>query len=100
MENIIQNEELVKKLAAVETVEELNKVLADNDIVLEDGITAEQFLEAMKGGADEELSEDDLMDVSGGVSKIFLRSAARAAGMAVAKYIAYMKKRGLPWLAV
>lgn len=96
MEDILQNEELMKKLAAVETVDGLNKVFAENNIVLEDGVTAEQFLEAMKGSANEELGEDDLMDVSGGA--LFgpkIRGKAREVGIAIAKYL---KKYRRPWL--
>ena len=59
------NEELMKKLANVDTVEELNALLAENNIELEDGLTPEAFLETLKA-SDEELDADALDDVAGG----------------------------------
>ena len=83
-------EEILKELAKVETVEELNAVLAEKGIELEEGVTPEAFLEAMKSGGDE-LSEDDLGDVAGGLIGIYSPSISRKArklGISIAVYIA------------
>lgn len=95
MENKIQNDDLLEKLGAVETVDELNKILAENGIALEEGITAEQFLATMKGEVSDELGEDDLDAVAGGVriTAAMIRAAAQL-GLAIAIYIArYIRKR-------
>ena len=87
-------EEILKELAKVETVEELNAVLAANNIQLEEGVTPEAFLDAMKNG-DGELSEDDLGDVAGGVViTLGMTLAAAALGISIARYIAkYLRRR-------
>lgn len=86
-------EEILKKLAAVESVEELKAVLAENDIQLEEGVTPEQFFETMTNGNDE-LTEDDLGDVSGGVVITTTVALAAALGISVAVYIAkYLRRR-------
>lgn len=89
-------EEILKKLAAVNSVEELKAVLAENDIQLEEGVTPEAFFETMKNGSDE-LNEDDLSDVSGGAIGIKSPSvswAARKLGISIAVYIAkYLTRR-------
>lgn len=88
MENIIHNEELMKTLAAVGTAEELMKVFEENNITLEEGVTAQQFLDTMKGTQSEELGEDDLDEVSGGVIVTpALIVAAAAAGLSLARYL-------------
>lgn len=93
MENIINNEELMKKLAAVETVEELMKVFEENSITLEEGVTAQQFLDTMKGTQNEELNEDDLDDVSGGIIVSTTAAAAVVAGAAGLALALYLRKR-------
>jgi hypothetical protein len=87
-------EEILIKLANVNTVEELNAILAENNIALEEGVTPEAFLEALK--ADEELSEDALDDVAGGV---FMPTVGIAAtlmairlGMSLASYLRKYRK--------
>lgn len=95
MENIVQNNEQLEKLAAVETVEELNKFMAENGLTLEEGVTAEQFLAAMKGEASDELDENDLDAVAGGIVITWaMVMAAGALGIAVGTYIRrYILKR-------
>ena len=79
------SEEILVKLANVNTVEELNAVLAENGAKLEEGVTPEAFLEALRSGGDE-LTEDALDDVAGGlVTPVAILAAAL--GISVALYI-------------
>lgn len=95
MDNKIQNDDLLEQLAAVETVEELNKVLAENGIALEEGVTAEQFLATLKAEDNGELSEDDLDAVAGGVViTTAMILAAAVIGISIAVYLRrYYRKR-------
>ena len=81
------NEELMIKLANVDTVEELNAILAENGITLEEGVTPEAFLAELKSGSDE-LNVDDLDNVAGGVqiTKLIILAAVRV-GLSVAQYL-------------
>ena len=99
METILQNAELMEKLAGVESAEALAAVLAENNIALEADLTVEKFYEILKSGAaDGELGEDDLADVSGGIlvtTGVFAAGAAAfAIGVTGARFIAQrLKKR-------
>ena len=87
-------EEILQKLAEVETVEELNAVLEANNIPLEEGVTPEAFLAAMKSDSDE-LNEDALDDVAGGTDISWaMRQAAKKLCISIALYIKkYLRKR-------
>ena len=89
MENIMENDERLEKLAAVNTVEQLNQFMAETGFTLDEGVTAEQFLAAMKSEVSDELGEDDLDAVAGGVliTTGMLWTAARL-GLPIAIYIA------------
>ena len=90
MNNLIHNTALMEKLATVATAEELTKVFAEYNIVLEKGVTAQQFLNTMRGSKSDELNEDDLDDVSGGVIITpTIIAAATVAGLSLAAYLKY-----------
>lgn len=65
--NILENEELLKKLAEAESPEALLAVMAENNMALEEGLSAEEFFDTLHAPLEDELSEDDLTDVSGGL---------------------------------
>ena len=66
--NIIEDEQFVEKMNAVSDAEQLVSVLKKFGIELEDGLSKQEaYDQFLKGqGNNEELSEEDLEDVSGG----------------------------------
>lgn len=81
------NEEMMIKLANVETADELNAILNENDLVLEEGVTPELFLETLNADSDE-LSADDLDGVAGGIVVTWAMTlAARRLGLSIAAYL-------------
>lgn len=93
MDSILQNEELMQKLACCGTVDELNNVLEANNIVLQEGITAQQFLNVMNGESYDELGEDDLADVSGGIMVPVIIPGIVIIGLGVARSIYKLCKK-------
>lgn len=90
MNDLIRNTELMEKLATVATAEELTKVFAEYSIVLEEGVTAQQFLHTMRDINSDELDENNLDDVSGGVIITpTIIAAATVAGLSLAAYLRY-----------
>lgn len=83
MEAILRNAELMEKLSGIETAEELVKVLEEQGVALEPGVDAQQFLNAMKNPVEsDELGEDDLDNVSGGVVPVIAGGIALGIGAA------------------
>lgn len=66
--SIIENEQFVEKMKAVSNADQFVSVLGEFGIELEEGLSKEeaydQFLKGQRN--DEELSDEDLEDVSGG----------------------------------
>ena len=80
-------EEILVKLANVNTVEELNAILAENNVALEEGVTPEAFLAELKAESDE-LNVDDLDNVAGGIiitTAMVLKAAVL--GLSIAAFI-------------
>lgn len=71
VKQLLENEELLRGLVDSKTPEELMKVLGENKITLEEGLTAEEAFSIVKSHENDELN-DELNDeslelVSGGV---------------------------------
>ena len=77
MEKILQNEELLEAITAVETPAELGELFAQNGIQLEEGYTIEKAFADLKAQENAELGEEALDDVAGGIA---LLTGALAAG--------------------
>ena len=65
MEKLMANEELLKGLVECTTPDELMKVLKDNSVELEKGLTPEEAFKAVKQYQTDELDEEALENVSG-----------------------------------
>ena len=78
MEKILQNEELMEGIAAVETAEELAELLAQHNIQLEDGLTTEKAFELIQAQQNGELNEESLDDVAGGIAPLVAAGAVAA----------------------
>ena len=63
---LLDDEEFAEKLANAGTSDEFVALLNSKDIILEDGLTAEQAFDIFKKSENEELSEGDLESVAGG----------------------------------
>ena len=68
MEKLMANEELLKGLVECTTPDELMKVLKDNSVELEKGLTPEKAFKAVKQYQTDELDEEALENVSGGIA--------------------------------
>ena len=68
MKDLMANEEFMKGLVEVATPAELAKLLKDNDVELEEGISFEDAFEIIKKQENAELSDADLENVSGGIA--------------------------------
>ena len=87
MKNWLENEDLMKKLEAVETEEELKALAEENSDVAE--------ILASVAVQEDEMSEDALDNVAGGMNvatytalnAVRIAAAAKAKGLSVAKYI-------------
>ena len=88
IQELLNNTEAVESLMNAKTPDELMKALADNNIVLE-GVTKEEAFVAFQNANTDELSEDDLEAVSGGMNPFVRRNirVAAAVGAAMAMYV-------------
>lgn len=68
LEKLMQNEELMTGLAEVETAEELMELFSANNLQLEEGLSPEEALRLVKASRMEDLQEDDLEMVGGGIA--------------------------------
>ena len=66
IEQVFNNEEVLKNIFEAETPVALMQVMNDNGVVFED-VTAEQVFAEFQKAKNGELSEDELDDVNGGV---------------------------------
>ena len=67
LEKIMENEEFLKGLVECSTPDELMKILQENEVELEEGLTPEEAFMAVKQYQNDELNEDALSEqVSGG----------------------------------
>lgn len=89
-EKLLQNEALMEGLAEVQTVDQLVALLAEHNVELEAGVSAEQLLAQLKAEPTDELDENALEDVSGGV----ILTGALVAGAVALAYWAYNRKKG------
>ena len=91
IQELLSNEQAVEGLLNAKTPDELMKALADNNIVLED-VTKEEAFAAFQKANSDEISEDELEAVSGGVNPAVyngIRVAATVGAVAgAALYIA------------
>ena len=78
IQELLNNEQAVEALKNAKTPDELMKAFADNNIVLED-VTKEEAFAAFQRSNSDEISEDDLEVVSGGVNPVVLRNMRIAA---------------------
>ena len=105
LQKLMDNEELMIGLVECQTPAELEKLLKDNAIELEEGLTTEKAFELVKAQESGELNAEDLDDVSGGligfaagamaVGSFVLAGAALCflGGYAYQKYQNYKKRR-------
>ena len=66
VQELFDNEELLDSVFKAETPEALIQLFAENGVVFED-VTKEEVFDAFQRARTDELSEDDLENVSGGV---------------------------------
>ncbi len=79
LQKLLDNEELMKGIAEVETTEELAELFKKNNIELAEGLTMEDALRMVKEGQNnDELVEEDLEDVSGGIAFLVAAGAVGA----------------------
>ena len=78
MEKLLQNEELLVGMVETETPEELAKLFAEHNIQLEEGLTIEQAFQMIQENKKDELSEEALQDVNGGIGLLAGITAAGA----------------------
>ena len=105
VEKLMENEEFLKGLVECTTPDELMKVLKDNNIELEEGLTPEAAFKAVKQYQNDELNEESLEAVSGGsitVGTMLLATGAFVlAGSALAFFGGYayqkIKNMKLKW---
>jgi len=89
-EKLMQNEALMEGLAEVQTADQLAALLAAHDVALEEGTSVEELLAQLKAEPTDELDEDALADVSGGV----ILAPVLVAGAVALAYWAYKNKKG------
>lgn len=77
---LLNNDELLKGIVTADTADELMAVLKENEIQLEEGLSPEHAFELVQSARTEELGEQELESVSGG---ILFATAAAAAGMLI-----------------
>lgn len=80
MTTILENKQLMENLVEVETPEELTALFAQHSIELEEGLTAEEAFRLLKEQGSDELDENELENVNGGIG---LGVALGAAGALV-----------------
>ncbi len=67
VKKLLENEAFLEGLVDAETPEELAEVLKANNLELEEGLTIEKAFEVCQASKTDELSEEALEDVAGGV---------------------------------
>ena len=67
VEPLVENDDLMDRLAASNSPEELASLLEANSLVLEDGLSIEKAFELLKKQAHGELDAAELNSVSGGM---------------------------------
>lgn len=104
MEKLLQNEELLNGLVEVETPEALAKLFAEHNVVLEEGLSIEQAFQMVQDRKTDELNEEALEDVNGGIALAVGLGAAGAlifsagvlifiSGYAYERYLKNLKKK-------
>jgi hypothetical protein len=68
MEKLMANDELMKGLVECSTPDELMKILKENELELEEGLTPEEAFKAVKEYQNDEVNDDQLENVSGGIA--------------------------------
>ena len=68
LEKLMENDELLKGLVECSTPDELMKILKENELELEEGLTPEEAFKAVKEYQNDEVSEEALENVSGGMA--------------------------------
>ena len=81
VKKLLENEDLMIALVECDSPEKLAKIFEVNSISLEEGLSIEDAYELLKKQADNELSEEALDEVSGGIA---LGLAITTAGLFVA----------------
>ena len=88
IQELLNNEQAVESLMNAKTPDELMKAFADNNIILED-VTKEEAFAAFQRAQSDEISEEDLEVVSGGMHPAVRRNIRVAAAVA-ANYALYV----------
>ena len=67
LKKLMENKALLEGLVDVQTPDDLAKLLAENNIELEEGLSMEKAFELVKKGQTDELTEEDVENVNGGI---------------------------------
>lgn len=84
METLLKNEKFMVSLVEMKTPEEFSEILKEADVKLEEGLTVEDAFEMVKNRENQELNDEELNDVSGGLGIGVALGAAGALALGAA----------------
>ncbi len=88
VQKLLENEQFLEGLVNAETPEELGVVFKENNIVLAEGETLEDAFAAAQAAKTDELNEDSLEEVSGGVVLALTTAACFVVGSGLVSFFA------------